>query len=200
MGWLDRLGSPLRGKRKWVWVRGQLRSPLVHASSYLLWNALSGATGAEGSCRMVEYWIRFVCHPYTKYYAILIIMTSRLYVHLHICASITCDNYDRYDLWTKDSCMKNSCTKRRCLRGASTDLLVLDKVIWLHFVHEIAVPISRSPQHSWWGLVLAEARPAQWVTSHNLGLFLGRCGLLNLHALYRTCPQDQGYSRLVSIT
>ena len=28
--------------------------------------------------------------------------------------------------------------------------------IWLHSVHEIAVSISWSPQHSWWGLVLAE--------------------------------------------
>ena len=35
---------------------------------------------------------------------------------------------------------------------------------WLHFVHEIADPISRSPQCNWWGLVLAETHPAQWVT------------------------------------
>ena len=31
---------------------------------------------------------------------------------------------------------------------------------WLHLVHEIAVPMSRSPQHSWWDLVLAEIHPA----------------------------------------
>ena len=44
---------------------------------------------------------------------------------------------------------------------------------WLHFVHEIAVPISWSPQPSWWGLVLAETHPAQWVTLHDMAL-LGR--------------------------
>ena len=27
---------------------------------------------------------------------------------------------------------------------------------WLHSVHETAVPIFQSPQHSWWGLVLAK--------------------------------------------
>ena len=39
---------------------------------------------------------------------------------------------------------------------------------WLHSVHEIAVPISRSPQRSWWGLVLAETLLVQWVTLHNI--------------------------------
>ena len=49
----------------------------------------------------------------------------------------------------------------------------------LHFVHEIAVPISRSPQHSWWGLILAETRSVQWVTSHNT--LLGSCGSSIVH-------------------
>ena len=31
-----------------------------------------------------------------------------------------------------------------------------------------AVSISQSPQFSWWGLVLAETRPVQWVTLHNI--------------------------------
>ena len=39
---------------------------------------------------------------------------------------------------------------------------------WLHFVHEITVPISRSLQHIWWGLVLAETHPVQRVTLHNI--------------------------------
>ena len=40
---------------------------------------------------------------------------------------------------------------------------------WLHFVHDIAVPISQSLQHcSWWGLVLAETHPVQRVTLHNI--------------------------------
>ena len=39
---------------------------------------------------------------------------------------------------------------------------------WLHSVHGIAVPIFRSPQCSWWGLVLTETHPAQWVTLYNI--------------------------------
>ena len=41
-----------------------------------------------------------------------------------------------------------------------------------HSVHEIAVPISQSHQHSWWGLVLVETRPVRWVTLHNVHLSL----------------------------
>ena len=47
---------------------------------------------------------------------------------------------------------------------------------------KIVVPISRSPQHSWWGLALAETRPAQWVTLYKTQtcLFLfRRCSLLH---------------------
>ena len=32
------------------------------------------------------------------------------------------------------------------------------------FMDFIVVPIFLSPQHSWWGLVLVETHPAQWVT------------------------------------
>ena len=39
---------------------------------------------------------------------------------------------------------------------------------WLHFTHKIAVPISRSPQQSWWGLVLANTCPVHWVTLCNI--------------------------------
>ena len=52
----------------------------------------------------------------------------------------------------------------RCLQRASTDLKPATQ---LHFVHEVAVPISRSSQHRWWDLVLAETHLA-----HHLGLFL----------------------------
>ena len=52
-----------------------------------------------------------------------------------------------YDLQTKDSCTKNSCMKRRCFQGFSTTFGIRP-AIWLHSVHEIAVPISRSPQCS----------------------------------------------------
>ena len=39
---------------------------------------------------------------------------------------------------------------------------------WLCFVLEIAFPISRSPQYSWWGLVLGKMRPMQWLTLYNI--------------------------------
>ena len=51
-------------------------------------------------------------------------------------------------------------------------------VPWLSY--KIAVPISRSPQRSWWGLILAETRPARWVTLPR-PIFLGRCGSLVVH-------------------
>ena len=47
---------------------------------------------------------------------------------------------------------------------------------------QIAAPIFQSPQHSWWGLVLAEMRLVQWVTWSNIYFFLGRCGSLIVHA------------------
>ena len=51
-----------------------------------------------------------------------------------------------------------------------------DGILW-------AVSISRSPQHSWWGLVLAETCPAQRVTLHNIqAYFLEGCGLLIVYA------------------
>ena len=58
-------------------------------------------------------------------------------------------------------------TKRQCFWGVSTDFWIRS-VTWLHSVHDIAVPISLSPQCSWWGLVLAKTCPAQWVTLHNI--------------------------------
>ena len=67
----------------------------------------------------------------------------------------------------KDSCTNNSYTKRRCFQGVSTEFWIRP-AIWLHSVHDIAVPISRSPQRSWWGLVLAETCPAQQVILHNI--------------------------------
>ena len=37
------------------------------------------------------------------------------------------------------------------------------RTMWLPFLHEIALAISSSPQHRWWGLVLAKTHPAQLV-------------------------------------
>ena len=47
--------------------------------------------------------------------------------------------------------------------GAPILALRIRPVTWLHSVHKIAVPISWSPKHSCWGLVLAETRLVQWV-------------------------------------
>ena len=56
--------------------------------------------------------------------------------------------------------------------SAFEESLSIRLAIWLHFVHEIAAPISWSPQCSWWGLVLAEMHSAQWVALQHLGLSL----------------------------
>ena len=44
--------------------------------------------------------------------------------------------------------------KEMVLLGSLTNFWIRPAA-WMHFVHDMAVPISRSPQHSWWGLVLA---------------------------------------------
>ena len=95
--------------------------------------------------------------------------------HTHLCTNNTWQSMitiTTQDLRTKDSCTKNSCMKRWCFWGVSTYFWIRPAT-WLHSVHDIAVPISRSPQCNWWGLALAETRPAQRVTLHNIyiGLF-----------------------------
>ena len=39
------------------------------------------------------------------------------------------------------------------------------------WLHAFCARDSGSPQHSWWGLVLAKMHPAQWVTLHNIFFF-----------------------------
>ena len=56
--------------------------------------------------------------------------------------------------------------EKRHFQGVSTNFWIRPAT-WLH-VHVIAVPIFLSPQHSWWGLVLAKMHPAQRVTLHNI--------------------------------
>ena len=46
----------------------------------------------------------------------------------------------------------------RCFWGVSTNFWIRPAT-WLHSGHDMAVPISQSPQHNWWGLVLASS---QW--------------------------------------
>ena len=50
-------------------------------------------------------------------------------------------------------------------------------------------PISRSPQCSWWGLVLADRRPAQWVTLHNsLACFIREMWFVDCSCLCKVTP------------
>ena len=51
-------------------------------------------------------------------------------------------------LGNKNTGMKNSCMKRQCFWGVSTNFWIRP-AIWLHSVHEIAIP-SQSPRHSWY--------------------------------------------------
>ena len=64
---------------------------------------------------------------------------------------------------------------------------------------ESSVPLSKSPQQSWWGLVLAETHPVQWVTAYFQGnvvhylftQYLGlpfRAGITN-HGMYLWCGE-----------
>ena len=69
--------------------------------------------------------------------------------------------------------------------------------VWMRpatWLHEMAVPISRSPQRSWWGLGLAEMHPTQWTTLYDIlaCLFLGRCEIV--HAC--TFVGSENFSRL----
>ena len=81
---------------------------------------------------------------------------------------VTLNNYDLYI-----RSLNISCTKRWCFRGVSTDLWIR-RVVWLHSVYEIAVPISWSPQHSWWHLVLAECvLCSRWLCITSRTIFKG---------------------------
>ena len=126
-----------------------------------------------GLFSMINPWLP--CYNYYFWYLHHFRIRMRTHTFTFALPSITRDNYD----------FERKAAARR--DDASEELLPtfwIRPATWLHFIHEIAVPISSSPQCSWWGLVLAETRPAQWVTLHNiyLGLyFLGRCGSLIVH-------------------
>ena len=66
-------------------------------------------------------------------------------------------------LWTR-GCWEHV---HHSVHGVSTNFWI-KPATWLHSLHEITVPIPRSPQRSWWGLVLAETRPTQWVILYNI--------------------------------
>ena len=82
---------------------------------------------------------------------------------------------------TKDSCTKDCCKKRQCFRGVSTKFWIRP-AIWLHSVHEIAVPISRSPSAAdeawyWPKRVLRSG----WLCKTSRPVLQERYGLLIVH-------------------
>ena len=64
----------------------------------------------------------------------------------HILRSCHSSFCNREYLRMKDSYTKNSCTKRRCFRGVSTNFWIRPAT-WPHSVHDMAVPISWSPSY-----------------------------------------------------
>ena len=56
---------------------------------------------------------------------------------------------------------------------------------WLHFVHEIAVPISQSPQCGWWGLTWVKMHGWLCITSRSAFFIQGRCGSLIVRIVHR---------------
>ena len=82
---------------------------------------------------------------------------------------------------TKDSCTKDCCKKRQCFRGVSTKFWIRP-AIWLHSVHEIAVPISRSPSAAdeawyWPKRILRSG----WLCKTSRPVLQERYGLLIVH-------------------
>ena len=56
--------------------------------------------------------------------------------------------------------------KQHCIRvclGVPIPSVRIRPATWLHFMHEMAVPISQSPQRSWWSLVLVKMQWAAWL-------------------------------------
>ena len=51
------------------------------------------------------------------------LLYGHAHANAHICALIPCDDNDHCDFKMKDTCTKDSCIKRQCFWGASTDLL-----------------------------------------------------------------------------
>ena len=96
----------------------------------------------------------------------------------HVMLALASHNY--IDCIIYSHCKKRNCDANsqvakclgtwwyRWLLDAFEELLLtfwIRPATWLLFVHEIAVPISWSPQHSWWRLVLPKMHHAQWVTT-----------------------------------
>ena len=68
-------------------------------------------------------------------------------------------HYDRYARSLNERQLyEEQLRKEMVLLGSLTNSWIRPAA-WMHFVHDMAVPISRSPQCSWWGLVLAETCP-----------------------------------------
>ena len=103
--------------------------------------------------------------------------------HLYL-YKLTHNDTVTHTLWSKanqqyrnvviQSCMStvnnHNCTYRKLRIFSAPGFFALNnqnKNLY-HYPRILAVPISQSPQCSWWGLVLAKTCPTQWVTLHNI--------------------------------
>ena len=75
------------------------------------------------------------------------------HAHTHLCIDNT------WQLWPLQSFEQKTAAWREDAFEELQPIFWIRPAIWLHFVHEIAVLISWSTQHSWSDLVLAKARP-----------------------------------------
>ena len=87
------------------------------------------------------------------------ILSNNIVTHMGICNMYVTPHNDDF---------QRTATQIDAIFQMFPSTVLIKPATWLHFMHDIVVPISRSPQHSWWGLVLAEMCPAQWVTLHNI--------------------------------
>ena len=116
---------------------------------------------------------------------------SSQYLHAlqldNACSMRAC-SIPRLNLWVHGR--PTPAPEQSCQTNVSYRYQLFMPAIWLHFVHEIVVLFSQSPQHSWWGLVLADISPEQLLTLHNIQACLfysGKCGSLIFHA----CTAEQ---------
>lgn len=84
-----------------------------------------------------------------------------LYARTHVCAPITCDNND-YNCCVQSSNDRQLHEEQMHKKTDFEELLPTFGIRPATWLHEIAVPISPSPQ-----LIRPGISPAQWVTLHN---------------------------------
>ena len=92
--------------------------------------------------------------------------------------------------------VKDSCTKRHYVHLRTIWIKPAATCQWRPALHETAIPLSRSPQHIWWGLVLAEMRPdlAKRNLAKHLGMMVHTDILETTHMVYKWFPVGRAYT------